>query len=451
MKKQVFLMLALAGITVQLHAQTDPEKKTSSIKDTVATTPVSRALPSPLPSGPFPSADWPGSPIIGEPADAPDYALQKVLGMANNKSRLKIYGWIAPGVNFSTSKNSNIPMSYAIVPNKLELDQAVLRIERQPNTVQTDHLDWGFRLSTFYGMDYRYTTSKGWFSNQLLKNNNLYGVDPVEAYAMLYFPKVGEGMVVKVGRFISPPDIEAQLAPDNYIYTHSLMFTVDPFTFTGVNATIRLNPQWQLELGVHAGNDMAPWTNSAQLNGQAMIRWVSKSTNDSFWGGINSLGNGQFKNEHDNLQMVVGTWSHRFNKTFHMETEAYYMWQYNAYAGGTPIIGPPKSYYPGVGLGTFIPGASKTLGIVNYFQILVSPKDYFTVRNDYLRDYQGQRLGYITPYTSHTIGFVHYFTNWLYIRPEVRYDRAYADGVTPYDNGTRNHQFSGSMDLILRF
>jgi hypothetical protein len=258
-------------------------------------------------------------------------------------------------------------------------------------------------------------------------------------------------MVVKVGRFISPPDIEAQLAPDNYIYTHSLMFTVDPFTFTGVNATIRLNPQWQLELGIHAGNDMAPWTNSAQLNGQAMIRWVSKSTNDSFWGGINSLGNGQFKNEHDNLQMVVGTWSHRFNKTFHMETEAYYMWQYNAYAGGTPVVGPPKSYYPGVGLGTFIPGASKTLGIVNYFQILVSPKDYFTVRNDYLRDYQGQRLGYVTPYTSHTIGFVHYFTNWLYIRPEVRYERAYADGVTPYDNGTRNHQFSGSMDLILRF
>jgi hypothetical protein len=29
-------------------------------------------------------------------------------------------------------------------------------------------------------------------------------------------------MVIKFGRHISPPDIEAQLAPDNYLYTHPL-------------------------------------------------------------------------------------------------------------------------------------------------------------------------------------------------------------------------------------
>jgi len=31
-------------------------------------------------------------------------------------------------------------------------------------------------------------------------------------------------------------------------------------------------------------------------------------------------------------------------------------------------------------------------------------------------------------YTSHTIGFVHHFTDLIRIRPEVRYERAYADG-----------------------
>lgn len=122
----------------------------------------SRALPSPLPSPPFPSSDWTGSPIIGAPADAPDYPLQKALHLANDKSRIKIYGWVNPSFNASTSKSSNVPMSYAVVPNHFELDQAVLRIERQPNTVQTDHVDWGFRLSNVWGMDYRYTTSKGW-------------------------------------------------------------------------------------------------------------------------------------------------------------------------------------------------------------------------------------------------------------------------------------------------
>jgi hypothetical protein len=130
MNKQFFLLTALVCTLVIGHAQDS-----------------SRALPSPLSSPPFPSSDWTGSPIIGAPADAPDYPLQKALGLANDKSRIKIYGWVNPSFNFSSSKNSNVPMSYAVVPNHLELDQVVLRIERQPNTVQTDHVDWGFRLS----------------------------------------------------------------------------------------------------------------------------------------------------------------------------------------------------------------------------------------------------------------------------------------------------------------
>jgi len=47
----------------------------------------------------------------------------------------------------------------------------------------------------------------------------------VEAYGLVYVPNVAKGMVIKFGRYISPPDIEAQLAPDNYLYTHSLPTT----------------------------------------------------------------------------------------------------------------------------------------------------------------------------------------------------------------------------------
>jgi hypothetical protein len=36
------------------------------------------------------------------------------------------------------------------------------------------------------------------------------------AYGLMYVPNVAQGMVIKFGRYISPPDIEAQLAPDNY-------------------------------------------------------------------------------------------------------------------------------------------------------------------------------------------------------------------------------------------
>jgi hypothetical protein len=413
-------------------------------KDTVI-----RSLPSPITDPPFPTSDWDGAPLVGVDATAPDYPMQKALGFT--KSKVKIYGWVDVGGNLSTSKHSNAPTSYDLIPNSVVLDQLALKFDKEPNTAQTDHFDWGFLSTTIFGTDYRYTTAKGYFSDQLLAHNNKYGIDPSEFYGLLYFPKVADGMIVKVGRYISPADIEAQWATDNYLYSHSLMFTVDPYTFTGVQATFKLGSYWQLEVGAHAGNDMAPWSNSAQVNGLLMARWVSHNNNNSIYGGINSLGNGDYTHQHDDLQMVVATWGHKFNETFHMMTEAYYMWQFHALTGGTVINGPSRPFLEGVGPGTLIPGAATTQGLVNYFQVLFSKKDYLSIRNDFLNDPQANRTGFVTLYSSHTIGFVHFFTDLIRIRPELRYERAYASGVTPYDNGTKKDQFTAAMDLIVRF
>jgi len=206
--------------------------------------PKRRALPSPL-DPLFPGSEYLGpTPLIGVPDTDPEYPLERAMWSvfpALKTRRIKVYGWVNAGFDFSTSNKSNIPESYAIVPNKLELDQVVVRVERLPDTVQRDHVDWGFRLTPMYGIDYRWTTAQGWFSGQLLNHNRLYGFDPVEVYGLIYIPNVAQGMVIKFGRYISPPDIEAQLAPDNYLYTHSLMFTFDCYTQTGINAAIKLD------------------------------------------------------------------------------------------------------------------------------------------------------------------------------------------------------------------
>ena len=75
----------------------------------------------------------------------------------------------------------------------------------------------GFPLSGIYGVDYRYTTAYGLFSYQLLNHNFVNGYDFPMEYVDLYFP-VMQGLNVRIGRFISIPDIEAQLAPNNYTY-----------------------------------------------------------------------------------------------------------------------------------------------------------------------------------------------------------------------------------------
>ena len=69
------------------------------------------------------------------------------------------------------------------------LDQLALYAERLADVTQTDHFDWGFRITNLYGQDYRYTTSHGILSQQLLVKNSQYGYDPVMVYADLYFPK----------------------------------------------------------------------------------------------------------------------------------------------------------------------------------------------------------------------------------------------------------------------
>jgi hypothetical protein len=438
----------MTGGSVVLAQGADTTKKDS--------TGNGRALASPLPSPPFPGGDWLGTPLIGEPAPNTDGGLMQLLsgtgvGKALKDNHISIYGWVDPSANFSTSKFTNLPLSYDIVPNRFELDQVMLLVERNPNTVQTSHIDWGFRLEGLYGMDYRFTTAKGYLSDQLLGRNALYGFDPIEMYFLLYIPKVAQGLELKIGRFISPPDIEAQLAPDNYLFTHSIMFTFDPYTFTGVQATFRLSPYVQIEAAVDAGNDQAPWASSASLNGNVMVRWASTDGNNSLWGGVNSIGNGNFNNQHDQLQQIVGTWGHRFNNRWHMMTEAYYMWQNNAALGGSCVDGQSQPYAGGGGCGPIIPGRSYSVGAVNYLQYLVDSKSYLSFRTDYFNDPQGQRSGFATAYTSHTLGYIHDFNSWLTVRPEIRYERAYMPHETPYDLGTKPSQFTVASDVIIRF
>jgi hypothetical protein len=451
--KTVVEVGAAASVPVDLTLDDSGQSPNAGPPQPAEQEPERRAPPQPF-DGIFPSGEYFG-PTLGVPDTDPTWPLTKALweefpGL--KKAKIKVYGWFNPGGDASSSKHSNIPESYMIVPNTIALDQAVLRFERVPDTVQTDHLDWGFRLSIMYGIDYRYTTAQGWFSEQLLKRNSLYGADPVEAYALVYVPWVAQGMLIQYGRYISPPDIEAQLSPQNFLYTHSLMFTVDCYTQTGINASIKLSNQWSVQFGVHAGDDIAPWNAAAQTTGMAMLRWVSRNNNDSIWGGIDSINSGRFKSGHDNLQQDNLTWTHRFNKsgTFLTTTEGYYIYQSGALVGGTVNNGPPRTFDLETGPGVPIPGNAPAIGVVNYTEWKFSKHDFLSLRPlDILDDKKGERTGFATTYESWTVGVTHRFNDLFSVRPEVRYE--YAFSAKPYDNGKRNSQLMFLVDANIRF
>jgi hypothetical protein len=456
----------------------------------------------------FPNAEY-GGPLLGVNVDPAGYPLESWLARATgfgrwlDKNRIRAYGWINPGAEFSnTSSISTFPISYNPVPNRIELDQFVLRLERDPDTVQQDHLDWGFRVSAIYGTDYRWTAAQGFVSDALLTHNRLNGFDDPETFLMLYAPHVFPGgTIFELGRVISIPDIEAQLAPQNYLYSHSLFFDWDSYTQTGLIAWSKLSNMFSLDYGITYGDDVAPWNPTHVFpTGQLYIKYTTKSNRDYVFTGISAYNNrgfsyytapvspttaslcaaygpnvtyvlpngqdhtglppGQCLYGHDNLQQANLTWYHTFNKsgTFHNAFETYYLWTHNAPEGGT-INNGPIQYGGGGGPGAFLPGLSVATGAVDYLEDKVSPVDFVTFRTDYMNDPRGWRSGTATAYGSLTLGLTHHFSPLTWIRPELRVERAYREGAFPYDNlgassdftGTKNYQRTLGVDLIQWF
>jgi len=444
--------------------------------------PARRGTPAPLNSPPFPSSDWPigGTPVIGAP-DEQTYPLMQAIN--ENKTRFKMYGWVSVGYNASTSnkgKYANAPTAYDVIPNSIQLDQAVLYLERLPDTVQHDHFDWGFRLANLYGLDYRYTTAKGIFSQQLLSgpSGQQYGYDPVMYYFDFYIPKVREGMNIRVGRYISLPDIEAQLAPNNYTYSHSLLYTFDCYTQNGIVDTLKYSDHWTFQAGVSGGCESAVWISNAKLTGTFCAQYSWSNGGDALYACANSINSGKYA--YNNLDAYYLTWYHKFNETWHTDTESWYQWE-----SETPNLcyqlNPCISYGPNANVGEFsgsitspslITGANGAqcnpaqthcfapdFAIVNYIEHEFNHHhSSFTIRNEYMNDFAGQRTGTKTAYSEHLFGFNFWIGSTVTFRPELRFEHAYNKPAydAPFINGasgapTKKNQLTFAGDLIWHY
>jgi len=418
-----------------------------------------RIPPAPFDSPPFPNGDWQiggtaGTAIIGDPGELAPYPLMQAIyegpgGQAWKDSKVQLYGWVNFSGNISTShtsktsENGNFPLVYDIRPNRMELNQFVLYLERLPNEAQTDHIDWGFRIAALYGLDYRFTFSRGWFSDQLLKHNSYYGVDTPMVYFDLYIPYIFQGMNITIGRIISEPDIEAQLAPNNLMATHSLLYGFDDYCHEGIFTTTKLNAQWTLQLGIDGGTDVAIWQDDPgrQVTGDVMVQWIAPNQMDSVYAGANSFNKGNFG--YNNLQQYVGTWTHKFNDKVYTATEAWYMYMNDAIDHPTKEVPFQSGSFP------VRNGYAPEWAVVNYTMFRISRDAFFTVRNEYMKDKVGSRTGFATDYSEHAIGITWWPDKLITIRPELRFDHSYA--ARAYDNGTRHNQLVFTTDVIFHF
>jgi hypothetical protein len=455
--------------------------------DTNAPPSKRKGLPAPFDSPPFPSSEWQlgGSETIGDQNLTPDYPLMQALydgphGQAWRDSHFKIYGWNDASGNVSTSskgglsaagQSANFPLVYDQRPNRVEDNQFVIYAERTPDET-LDRPDWGFRMSWIYGLDYRYMISRGWNDLQLNRKNDYYGMDDPMMYLNLWLPNIGpQGCNLTLGRIISAPDIESQLAPNNPMSSHSLLYGFDPYCQWGLFCTIKLNQNWVVQAGIASGNDVTPWETQdpgCQPSGMAMIQWQSDNGKWGFYGGDNNFNNAHWG--FNNIQQEVGTLTYKITPKITTAHETWFMFQdqcpgqFSSTGAVLPAeqVQNPHTPYTDAALPVH-PGWAHEWATLNYTTFRLRPNLFFTVRNELFDDCQGQRTGFATLYEEHSIGFTWWPNSIMTIRPELRYDHSCGthgnqggptpgvDEATPFDNGTRRNQVSMQMDVIYYF
>ena len=424
-----------------------------------APSPTRRIGPPPFDGPPYPTGDWQiggGPNVIGDPGalrDNPFPLMQAIYDGPHDKawydSRVQIYGWETFGGNLSSSHNTaagpnaNFPVVYDERPNRVEQDQFVVYVERMADQSQTDHIDWGFRLSAVYGLDYRFMISRGFLDHQLLKANNYAGFDMPMVYANLYIPYVAQGMDIIVGRIISLPDIEQQLAPNNLMASHSILYGFDDYTMWGVWATTKINANWSIQLGLAAGVDVAPWARDRgrQPTGSVMLHYIASGGHDSWYAGMNSFNNGTFG--YNNLQECIASYTHKFNEVWWTTFEAQYMYMKNCTTHPTAAVPYQNGFFP-THAGFVAEG-----GLLNYTMRRIAPNAFLTLRNEWYDDSAGARTGFASCYYECTLGMTWWPNKLICVRPEIRFDHSFA--AKAYDNGTRHNQGTLACDITLHY
>ena len=462
---------------------------------------------------PFPFTEWPygGATALGvtrpSAVDSPLMAAlaNTALGKTMNDNGVQVYGWADAGGNISTSTvkpGGNFPAADMYTPNTVTLDQAVVYVERLPDTVQTDHIDWGFRVSGNYGENNRYTTAFGVASYQLLGHNLTNSYDFPMIYGEVFMPQIGEGLLLRLGRYVAIPDIESQLGPNIYMYSRSMTYAFDNYTNDGILASLAVTKNVFAQLGATIGTETAPWHLGQTVAnpfpnpvypGQTMprdpgavpslvaaVRWQSDSGDDSVYLAANGINGGQWG--YNNLQWLGGTYYHKFDENWHLAFETYTLSQRNVLnqnnATAQDIIA--KGGYPFTFANGFnfnapnfaqcnpvqVSCTARVVAAVAYLNYKFSPLDNISFRPEFYNDMQGQRTGVKTRYVNLGVGWQHWFSPQVELRPELVYYHsldanafngnvnacpASANCAVSVIPPNRNFALIASMDLIWHF
>lgn len=212
--------------------------------------------------------------------EAPDGLLQTKMreyglgGSLLEEYGIKLKGYAEAGYSFNFDRTAGRTNSLGhLFTDKSDdpmLNQISLSLSRDV-IASADRFDTGFQAQVIYGSDARYTQANGtnfygsnyagqrgvnfftdnagnplkFFSGPSFQGQQRPDeqIDLLQLYLTLNFP-IGNGLVVKAGKFVTPWGEEKTNPTENGLYSHSYIFSVStPKTLTGVLATYNLDEQ----------------------------------------------------------------------------------------------------------------------------------------------------------------------------------------------------------------
>jgi hypothetical protein len=219
--------------------------------------------------------------------------------------------------------------------------------------------------------------------------------------------------------------VESNDAVSNAMLSHAYTFIYDPFTHTGLMATLKLNQAWSVQAGIMLGSDI--FTDPAdQPTGMGSVKWAPPDGRDSVLFSF-IAGPGRFDQSHNfhNPEIFDLVYTHKVNARLNYSFETLY-----GFTTNVPDI-----------------GFANWFGILNYLTCDFTPRLSGGVRLEFFDDAQGQRTGFEGLYSVLTTGISLKLFRSIIVRPEIRYD--YNPDSRPFEG--QHRLFTAASDIILRW
>jgi hypothetical protein len=313
-----------------------------------------------------------------------------------------------------------------------EHDEAIfnqfdITVER---VVDVTKWDIGGRMEWVWGEDARLIHSNGLF--------DWYGSDPEnqwdlnQLYADFGVP-IGNGLRVRVGKFVTLLGYEVINPTGNALYSHSYIFGYGiPFTHTGILGTYSFTDSFTLTAGITRG-----WEQSWEDNNEAIdfLGGFTWTINDQWSLILNNTTGPQQADEEDNMRTV-------FNPILTFKASDKWTLALDGVIGWEEDV-------PGVD----DEEDAEWYGVALYSLYTINDMFALNGRAEWFDDDDGSR-GLGTTLYEFTLGLaITPFPNdpWgsnLKIRPEIRYDVADDD---VFDGGDEDDQVTAAIDVIITF